>query len=63
MIWRKVARGDRGKMVRGLRATSTRLRPGLQLPWLDLLFPPGAVDYECRPYELGWLLYTWLAES
>jgi len=21
--------------------------------------PPGRVDYECRPYELGWLLYAW----
>lgn len=21
--------------------------------------PPGKVDHECRPYELGWLLYAW----
>ena len=26
-----------------------------------MLFPPVRVDYECRPYELGWLLYAWLA--
>ena len=60
MIWRKVARGDRGKVVRGLRAASTRLRPGIRLHGLDLIFRPGTVDHECRPYELGWLLYAWL---
>jgi hypothetical protein len=25
-----------------------------------MLFPPTTVDYECRPYELGWLMYAWL---
>jgi hypothetical protein len=59
--WRKVARGDRGKLVRGLRATATRVRPQWRLPALDRVFPPGAVDHECRPYELGWLLYSWLS--
>jgi hypothetical protein len=58
--WRKVARDDRRKVVRGVRAASTRLRPGLLLPALDRMFPPGVVDHECRPYELGWLLYAWL---
>ncbi|HEY5984974.1 MAG TPA: hypothetical protein VIV12_01135 [Streptosporangiaceae bacterium] len=61
IVWRKVARADRGKTVRGLRAAATRLRPGLRLSALDRLFPPCVVDHECRPYELGWLLYTWLA--
>jgi len=45
--------------VRGLRATSTRMVPGLRLSVLDRMFPPGPVDYECRPYEFGWLLMTW----
>jgi hypothetical protein len=27
---------------------------------LDRMFPPGVVDHECRPYELGWLLVAWL---
>ena len=22
---------------------------------------PGVVDHECRPYELGWMLYAWLS--
>jgi hypothetical protein len=61
VTWRKVARGDRGKAVRGLRAASTRIRPGTRLRALDRLFRPGAVDHECRPYELGWLLLAWLS--
>ncbi len=60
VIWRKVARRDPRKLVRGVRAGTTRLRAGTRLPVLDRLFRPGAVDHECRPYELGWLLYTWL---
>ena len=59
--WRKVARGDRRKAVRGLRAASTRVHPRWRLSALDRVFPPGTVDHECRPYELGWLLYTWLS--
>jgi hypothetical protein len=60
VAWRKVARGDRRKVVRGLRAASTRLRPGTRLPLLDRAFRPGWIDHECRPYELGWLLLAWL---
>lgn len=60
VIWRKVARGDGRKLVRGLRAAATRLSPGLRTPALDRMFPPGSVDHECRPYELGWFLFTWL---
>jgi hypothetical protein len=59
--WRKVARPDHRKAVRGLRAASTRIHPGWRLPMLDKVFPAGVVDYECRPYELGWLLMTWLS--
>ncbi len=63
ITWRKVARGDRRKAVRGLRALSTRVRPGWRLSALDRIFPPGTVDHECRPYELGWLLFTWLSAA
>lgn len=58
--WRKVARGDPRKAVRGVRALTTRVRPGLRLTPLDRMFRPASVDRECRPYELGWLLYAWL---
>jgi hypothetical protein len=61
ITWRKVARADPRKAVRGLRAASTRIRPGMRLAALDRAFPPGTVDHECRPYELGWLLFTWLS--
>lgn len=61
VIWRKVARTDRHKVVRGLRAASSRVRPRSRLPLLDQIFPPTAVDHECRPYELGWLLLAWLS--
>ena len=59
LTWRKVARTDPRKLVRGLSAASTRIRPGLRPPALDRIFPPTTVDHECRPYELGWLLATW----
>ena len=61
ITWRKVARADPRKLVRGLRAASTRLSPGLRIQLLDRVYPPRAVDHECRPYELGWLLMTWLS--
>jgi len=61
ITWRKVGRGDKRKLVRGLRAATTRVRPGMRVPLLDRLYQPGPVDHECRPYELGWLLLTWLS--
>ena len=32
---------------------------GVRVPALDLLFPPGSVDHETRPYQAGWLLYAY----
>lgn len=61
ITWRKVARADHRKVVRGLRAATTRIVPGARIAALDRVYPPGVVDHECRPYELGWLLYTWLS--
>ena len=60
IIWRKVGRREPAKAVRKLSAVTTSIRPGLHLPGLDTLFPADRVDHECRPYELGWLLYAWL---
>jgi len=62
VIWRKVGRREPKKLVRAISAGTTALRPGLHLPGLDRWFPPGVVDNECRPYELGWLLYVWGGE-
>jgi hypothetical protein len=60
LTWRKVARADPRKVMRGLCAASTRVRPGLRPGVLDRVFPATTVDHECRPYELGWLLAAWL---
>lgn len=61
VVWRKVGRKEPKKMVRAISAVTTALKPGLRLSGLDIVFPPGRIDYECRPYELGWLLYAWLS--
>ncbi len=58
LIWRKVARREPGKLSRALQAAASRVHQSLHVPGLDRLFPPSAVDYEDRPYHLGWLLYA-----
>ena len=60
LIWRKVGRREPPKAARALNAVTTAVRPGLHVPGVDRLLPPTLVDHECRPYELGWLLYAWL---
>ena len=59
VIWRKVARREPGKLVRTLQASASRLHSGLRVPGVGKLFPPGAIDFETRPYHMGWLLYAW----
>lgn len=59
LIWRKVARREPGKLSRYTQALVSSIHPALRVPGLDILFPPTAVDYEDRPYHLGWLLYAW----
>jgi hypothetical protein len=62
-IWRKIGRREPRKLVRSVRSATTAMHPGSRLSWLDQIFAPGRIDYECRPYELGWLLYAWLADG
>jgi hypothetical protein len=59
LIWRKVARREPGKLTRGLQAVASRVHPRLRAPLVDHIFPPDAVDYETRPYHMGWILYAW----
>jgi hypothetical protein len=59
IIWRKVGRREPGKLSRYVQAIATRVHPGIRVPALNIIFPPGAIDYEDRPYHLGWLLYAW----
>lgn len=60
VIWRKVARREPRKLTRRLQALASRAHPTIRVPGLNTVFPPGAVDYESRPYHAGWLLYAWL---
>jgi hypothetical protein len=58
LIWRKVCRKEPGKLCRGVQALASRVHSSLRVPGLGRLFPATQVDYECRPYHLGWLLYA-----
>ncbi len=58
LIWRKVCRREPGKLTRALQAAASRVQPSLRVPMTNLLFRPTAIDYECRPYHLGWILYA-----
>jgi hypothetical protein len=58
LIWRKVCRREPGKLSRGIQALASRMHPALRARGLNVMFPPNQVDYECRPYHLGWLLYA-----
>jgi hypothetical protein len=60
VTWRKIFRGDPHKVVRGLQTVTTRAIPGLRIPGVGLVYKPTSIDRECRPYEFGWLLFTWL---
>jgi len=60
VIWRKVGRTDPAKLVRVARAAASRLHPNLTLDPLDAAFPARKIDFECRPYHLGWVLHSWL---
>lgn len=59
LVWRKVGRREPPKAMRKIAAVTTALAPRLRLPGLARLMPPSVVDHECRPYELGWLVYAW----
>ena len=61
VIWRKVARREPGKLTRYLQAGLSRVSAELPASTLDALFPPTAIDFEDRPYHLGWVLYSWPA--
>lgn len=58
VVWRKVGRRELFKASRAAGAVASRVRPGAHMPFVDRVWPAGRVDYECRPYELGWLLYA-----
>ena len=63
VIWRKVARREPRRIVRGLQAGLSCLHPRLGIPGVDALFPASSIDYETRPYHMGWILYAWSSNN
>jgi hypothetical protein len=61
LIWRKVARREPNKLSRYVQAMASRFHQELRVPGLDMILPARVIDYEDRPYHLGWLLYAWPA--
>ena len=61
VIWRRIGRHEPGRLARGLLAIASRLHPTIPLPAVDVAFPPNSVDYESRPYHMGWVLHAWPA--
>jgi hypothetical protein len=59
IIWRKVFRREPRKLVRAFQAFASRIHPDFRLPAVETVFPPVAIDYETRPYEMGWILHAW----
>ena len=59
IIWRKVARREPAKLSRYIQAAATGVHPSLRVPGVEWILRPGTIDYEDRPYHLGWVLYAW----
>ncbi|OHB76606.1 MAG: hypothetical protein A2Z25_06065 [Planctomycetes bacterium RBG_16_55_9] len=59
IVWRKVARREPWRITRALQTASSYLHPSLRVPGVDVLFPPCSIDYETRPYHMGWILHAW----
>lgn len=62
VIWRKVARNEPGKLTRSLQAMTSRIWSGMRAPGVNCLFKPGKVDFESRPYHMGWILYAFTTD-
>lgn len=62
VIWRKVCRREPGKLTRSVQAGLSAVSANLRAPGMDRLFPPTAIDFESRPYHMGWILYVWTPE-
>jgi hypothetical protein len=59
VIWRKVGRNEPAKLSRRANAACSRLLPGARAPFVGAIFPPTRIDYESRPYHMGWILHAW----
>lgn len=58
LIWRKVARREPGKLSRGVQALASKAHPAFRMPGMKTVFPPVKIDFESRPYHMGWVLHA-----
>jgi hypothetical protein len=61
VIWRKVCRREPRKLTRSIQAGVSAISSGWRAPGMDRLFPATRIDFESRPYHMGWILYVWSA--
>lgn len=59
IIWRDIERKEPFKMSRLFRGASCVFSLERTHRWLKTSPLGYKVNYECRPYELGWILYAW----
>ncbi|HPF37079.1 MAG TPA: hypothetical protein PK093_00425 [Phycisphaerae bacterium] len=59
VIWRKVCRREPSKLTRSVQAGLSAVSAGWRAPGVDRIFPPSRIDFESRPYHMGWILYVW----
>ena len=59
VIWRKVGRREPGKLSRVAQAAVSAVNHRWRVPGLNALFRPDRIDFESRPYHMGWLLHAW----
>jgi len=54
-----VARHEPNKFSRRAQALASRIHPRVRVPGLGAVLRPGRIDWESRPYHMGWILYAW----
>ncbi|HSW36453.1 MAG TPA: hypothetical protein VLH18_07600 [Candidatus Limnocylindrales bacterium] len=59
LIWRKVGRREPKKAARYIQAAASRLHPSIRVPGMNRIFRADLIDFEDRPYHLGWVLFAW----
>jgi hypothetical protein len=63
VVWRDIHRREIGKMFRFVRGLLITMELGGLHQVAGRNFLGYVVNKECRPYELGWILYAWAGES
>ena len=59
IIWRDIEKREPVKLSRGLRSLLCISNLHSLNKLAGKCFIGFRINYECRPYELGWILYTW----